>query len=227
MYIPATDNGTASVVGGVVVVPVFVGQPIQRTSIVAQAAGDTRLSAVLTNYPAGGSLFPLPLDFSNVVAPDIETFMPGDLVNITVGDVTKSGGIGTNIGIHFFDMLLWVFGNVRSNVVHAHNQHFAAGVLELERARVRWFLSISFEHIPENVRSTGKRTFRSITMEGEEVEFSEGFTDLHTISYENIIAGSGYGLDDAAPAIQVAHDIRHAEVLGKVGDFHPLLQNAQ
>ena len=84
MYIPATDEGTASIAGGVVVVPIFVGQPIQRTSIVAQAAGDTRLSAVLTNYPAGGSLFPLPLDFSNVVAPDIETFMPGDLVNITL-----------------------------------------------------------------------------------------------------------------------------------------------
>lgn len=84
MYIPATDEGTVSVMGGVVVVPVFVGQPIQRTSIVAQAAGDTRLSAVLANYPAGGSLFPLPLDFSNVVAPDIETFMPGDLVNITL-----------------------------------------------------------------------------------------------------------------------------------------------
>jgi len=84
MYIPATDEGTASIMGGVVVVPVFVGQPIPRTSIVAQAADDTRLSAVLTNYPAGGSLFPLPLDFSNVVAPDIETFMPGDLVNITL-----------------------------------------------------------------------------------------------------------------------------------------------
>src|SRR5574341_1032631 len=84
MYIPATDEGTASITGGVVVVPIFVGQPIQRTSIVAQAAGDTRLSAVLTNYPAGGSLFPLPLDFSNVVAPDIESFMPGDLVNITL-----------------------------------------------------------------------------------------------------------------------------------------------
>src|SRR3972149_5830945 len=84
MYIPATDEGTASITGGVVVFPIFVGQPIQRTSIVAQAAGDTRLSAVLTNYPAGGSLFPLPLDFSNVVAPDIETFMPGDLVNLTV-----------------------------------------------------------------------------------------------------------------------------------------------
>ena len=84
IYIPATDEGTASIIGGVVVVPVFVGQPIQRTSIVAQAAGDTRLSALLTNYPAGGSLFPLPLDFSNVVAPDIETFMPGDLVNITL-----------------------------------------------------------------------------------------------------------------------------------------------
>jgi len=84
MYIPATDEGTASIISGVVVVPIFVGQPIQRTSIVAQAAGDTRLSTVLTNYPAGGSLFPLPLDFSNVVAPDIETFMPGDLVNLTV-----------------------------------------------------------------------------------------------------------------------------------------------
>jgi len=84
MYIPATDEGTASITGGVVVVPIFVGQPIQRTSIVAQAAGDTRLSAVLTSYPAGGSLFPLPLDFSNVVAPDIETFLPGDLVNITL-----------------------------------------------------------------------------------------------------------------------------------------------
>lgn len=83
-YIPATEEGIASISGGVVVVPVFVGQPIQRTSIVAQAAGDTRLSAVLVNYPAGGSLFPLPLDFSNVVAPDIETFLPGDLVNITV-----------------------------------------------------------------------------------------------------------------------------------------------
>lgn len=84
LYIPATDEGIASISGGVVVVPVFVGQPIQRTSIVAQVAGDTRLSAVLVNYPAGGSLFPLPLDFSNVVAPDIETFMPGDLVNITL-----------------------------------------------------------------------------------------------------------------------------------------------
>lgn len=84
MYIPATDEGIASISAGVVVVPVFVGQPIQRTSIVAQVAGDTRLSAVLVNYPAGGSLFPLPLDFSNVVAPDIETFLPGDLVNITV-----------------------------------------------------------------------------------------------------------------------------------------------
>lgn len=84
MYIPATDEGIASLSGGVVVVPIFVGQPIQRTSVVAQAAGDTRLSAALVNYPAGGSLFPLPLDFSNVVAPDIETFLPGDLVNITL-----------------------------------------------------------------------------------------------------------------------------------------------
>ena len=98
----------------------------------------------------------------------------------------------------------------------------AAGYLELEHARVRWFLSINYDHIPEAVRASGKRTYRSITMEGEEIEFSEGFTDLHTLSYKEIIARKGYGLKDAGPAIQLAHDIRNAATVGLKGDYHPL-----
>jgi UDP-N-acetyl-2-amino-2-deoxyglucuronate dehydrogenase len=140
------------------------------------------------------------------------------------GDNSKSGGVSTNIGIHFFDMLMWVFGKVKKNVVNAFDKDYAAGYLELEHARVRWFLSINYDHIPAVVREAGKRTYRSITMEGKEIEFSEGFTDLHTVSYQKIIADEGYGLRDAGPAIQVAHDIRHANVLGKSGEFHPFLK---
>lgn len=139
------------------------------------------------------------------------------------GEITKSGGVATNIGIHFFDMLLWVFGDVKSNVVHAAHEDYAAGYLELEHARVRWFLSINYDHIPEAIKKIGKRTYRSILMEGKEIEFSEGFTDLHTVSYQKIIQGTGYGLRDAAPAIQVAHDIRHAEVRAHSENGHPFL----
>lgn len=139
------------------------------------------------------------------------------------GDQSKSGGVSTNIGIHFFDMLLWVFGDVKENKVNALEDDYAAGFLELEHARVRWFLSINYSHIPTKVKESGKRTYRSITMEGKEIEFSDGFTDLHTTSYKEIIAGRGYGLRDAAPSIQVAHDIRHSTVLGKTGEFHPFL----
>jgi UDP-N-acetyl-2-amino-2-deoxyglucuronate dehydrogenase len=142
------------------------------------------------------------------------------------GDNAKSGGVATNIGIHFFDMLIWVFGNVKNNVVHALNSDFAAGYLELEHARVRWFLSINYDHIPADVRAKGKRTYRSITMEGEEIEFSEGFTDLHTISYREILEGRGYGLTDAAAAIQVAHNIRNASPIGLIKDYHPLAKLA-
>lgn len=138
------------------------------------------------------------------------------------GDTSKSGGIATNIGIHFFDMLVWVFGKLRKNTVQVLNADCAAGYLELEHARVRWFLSINYDHIPEAVRASGKRTYRSITMEGEEIEFSEGFTDLHTLSYKEIIARKGYGLKDAGPAIQLAHDIRNAATVGLKGDYHPL-----
>jgi UDP-N-acetyl-2-amino-2-deoxyglucuronate dehydrogenase len=140
------------------------------------------------------------------------------------GDLAKSGGIATNIGIHFFDMLIWVFGKVTKVDVVARTNTFASGYIELERARVRWFLSIDYNHIPGAVKALGKRTYRSITMEGQEIEFSEGFTDLHTISYGEIIKGRGYGLKDAAAAIQVAHDIRNAPITESKNEYHPILK---
>jgi len=136
------------------------------------------------------------------------------------GDLQKSGGIATNIGIHFFDMLGWIFGPLVNQVVHVHTHDRAAGYLEFEKARVRWFLSINAATLP--AEAAGKRTFRAITVNGESLEFSEGFTDLHTLSYQAILAGHGFGLDDAMPAIQLAHDIRNTAPVGLVGDFHPL-----
>ena len=139
------------------------------------------------------------------------------------GELTRSGGIATNIGIHFFDMLIWVFGRVKNNEVHILNDNCAGGYLELEQARIRWFLSINYDHIPKKIRESGKRTYRSLSMEGEEIEFSDGFTDLHTVSYNSIIEGVGYGLKDAGPSIQLAHGIRHAAVTGNSSRNHPLL----
>ncbi|MBN8679648.1 MAG: Gfo/Idh/MocA family oxidoreductase [Chitinophagales bacterium] len=136
------------------------------------------------------------------------------------GDVQKSGGIATNIGIHFFDMLSWIFGPVVQNLVHVHTHDRAAGYLEFEKARVRWFLSINAQTLPE--AAAGKRTYRAITIDGESLEFSEGFSDLHTLSYQDILAGNSFGLEDALPAIQLAHDIRTATPLGLQGDYHPL-----
>ncbi|MBK7872917.1 MAG: Gfo/Idh/MocA family oxidoreductase [Saprospiraceae bacterium] len=139
------------------------------------------------------------------------------------GNKEKSGGIATNIGIHFFDMLQWVFGDVKENVVHLHTHDRAAGYIEMEKARVRWFLSINYDTIPEAIKITGARTFRSITVDGEEVEFSEGFTDLHTLSYRSALEGNGYGLFDSAAAIQMAYDIRNAQPVGIDEDSHPLV----
>lgn len=138
------------------------------------------------------------------------------------GEITKSGGIATNIGIHFFDMLIWIFGAVKEAVVHVHTHDRAAGFLQLERARVRWFLSINENTLPEAVRNAGKRTHRSITVEGEEIEFSEGFTDLHTKSYEAILSGNGFTLPQALPSIELAHAIRKQTPVGLKGDYHPL-----
>lgn len=138
------------------------------------------------------------------------------------GEKDKSGGIATNIGIHFFDMLTWIFGKVEKNVVHVHTHDRAAGYFELERARVRWFLSINYDTIPDAIKATGARTYRSITLDGREIEFSNGFNDLHTSSYEAILEGWGYGLSDARSAIEMVYDIRNAQPAGLEGAYHPL-----
>ena len=140
------------------------------------------------------------------------------------GDIQKSGGIATNIGIHFFDMLGWIFGEEKNNVVNLSELNKAGGYLELKNARVRWFLSLDYNDIPAEVRETGQRTFRSITIEGEEVEFSEGFTDLHTATYREIIAGRGFGLDEARQSVITAYTIRNAKPIGLQGNYHPVLK---
>lgn len=141
------------------------------------------------------------------------------------GDIQKSGGVATNIGIHFFDMLSWIFGSTKKNIVHLSEPHKAAGFLELENARVRWFLSLDYDDIPEKIKTTGKRTFRSITVNGEEIEFSEGFTDLHTLTYKEILAGRGFGLNEARQSVETAYLIRNASPLGLKGDYHPILNS--
>ncbi len=137
------------------------------------------------------------------------------------GDVHKSGGVATNIGVHFYDMLQWVFGKVKTNVVHVSSHDRVAGYLEFEKARVRYFLSINENTLPAEIRAAGKRTYRLIELDGEEVEFSDGFTELHTDSYKKILAGEGYGLEDVKPCIEIVHDIRHAVPIGLKGDYHP------
>jgi UDP-N-acetyl-2-amino-2-deoxyglucuronate dehydrogenase len=129
------------------------------------------------------------------------------------GDVSKAGGIATNIGIHFFDMLIWIFGSVKNVVVNQLKPDHASGYLELEQARVNWFLSINYDHLPQEIKSNNKRTFRSLSLEGKEIEFSEGFTDLHTRSYEEILQGKAFGLQDARPSIELAYDIRNRSPL--------------
>jgi len=140
------------------------------------------------------------------------------------GNTDKSGGIASNIGIHFFDMLIWIFGAVKENIVHMLQPGKAAGMLHLERARVRWYLSINYEDIPEAAKKENKRTFRAITVDGEELEFSEGFGNLHTRSYEEILKGNGFGLDCALPSIQLTHDIREASITAPRGDYHPMIK---
>ena len=141
------------------------------------------------------------------------------------GDDKKSGGIATNIGVHFFDMLHFIFGDLQQNDVHISSPTKAAGYLEYERARVRWLLSIDVEDVPEGGRAQGKRTYRSITCDGEQIEFSGGFTDLHTRSYEEILIGKGFGLDENRVAIETVADIRNSTPKGLHGDYHPFLKS--
>jgi UDP-N-acetyl-2-amino-2-deoxyglucuronate dehydrogenase len=140
------------------------------------------------------------------------------------GDVTKSGGLATNIGIHFFDMLQYIFGKKKMLVVHHRDNHVVSGYLELEKARVRWFLSVDSEYLPDDIKAKGQTTYRSIQIAGDELEFTGGFTDLHTESYKNILAGNGFGLDQAKPSIEMVHFIRNAEIVTTMKDCeHPFM----
>lgn len=141
------------------------------------------------------------------------------------GDVNKSGGVATNVGVHFYDMLHFIFGDLQKNIVHYSSATTSAGYLEYENARVRWLLSVDENNLPLSAKETGQRTYRSITIDGDEIEFSGGFTDLHTASYQAILDGNGFGLDENVVAIETVADIRNQTPIGKKGDYHPFLNN--
>lgn len=140
------------------------------------------------------------------------------------GDIAKSGGIATNIGVHFYDMLAWIFGDAQENIVHFASGDTVSGLLEFRKARVRYFLSINAENLPDEIRAAGKTTYRSFSNNGEIIEFSEGFTGLHTESYRHILSGKGFQLSEAKRAIEIVFNIRHAKPVGLTGDYHPLVR---
>lgn len=140
------------------------------------------------------------------------------------GNEEKSGGIATNIGVHFFDMLSYVFGPAQRNVVHLRSDERAAGYLECGRAKIRWFLSVDRRDLPENVRDT-KTTYRSMLIDGEELEFSDGFTDLHTKSYEEILAGRGFPIEEVRSSISIVSEFRVRKVEPNAGERHPFVQD--
>ncbi len=137
------------------------------------------------------------------------------------GDQSKSGGIASNIGVHFYDMLSWIFGEAKENIVHLKTPFANAGYLKLKNANVRWFLSVKYDYLPDEVKEKGQRTYRSITVDNQEIEFSGGFTDLHTRSYEEILKGNGFGLEDARNSIEIVSTIRNLEPIGLRGEYHP------
>lgn len=138
------------------------------------------------------------------------------------GDIRKSGGVATNIGVHFYDMLTWIFGEVKDNIVHVMSHDRVSGYLELEKARVRYFLSINSDHLPANAVQGEKKTYRTIMIDGEEFEFSEGFTELHTKSYQHILDGNGFRISEAKKCIEIVSNIRNSTPIGLQGDYHPL-----
>lgn len=140
------------------------------------------------------------------------------------GDESKSGGIATNIGVHFFDMLSWIFGGLVENSVHIKQADVNAGFMRLAHANVRWFLSVNDAYLPDEAKFEGKRTFRSITVDGQAFEFSEGFTELHTLSYKDILSGGGFGLQEAKNSIEIVSSIRNLSALGLHGEYHPFCQ---
>lgn len=138
------------------------------------------------------------------------------------GDIAKSGGVATNIGIHFFDMLLWIFGSLQKQVVHIADEKRMAGYFELEKARVRWFLSLDRSDLPPEALHSSKTTHRSLTLNSEKFEFSDGFAELHTEVYRQVLAGKGFSIDNVRPSIELAHEIRSAVPVGLKGEYHPL-----
>ncbi len=140
------------------------------------------------------------------------------------GDIQKSGGVATNIGVHFFDMLGWIFGKCKTNRVHLLESNRAAGYLELERARIRWFLSLDTRDIPGEAAIADVKTFRSVKLDGEEFEFSGGFNDLHTTTYREILDGNGFGLEEARQSVEMVYKIRNAKVSPLKDDYHPLIK---
>ena len=139
------------------------------------------------------------------------------------GHEDKSGGVATNIGIHFFDLLMWLFGSVTDIKLHHADTNRMSGFIELERARVRWYLSTDRSDLPDAVKANGKTTYRSIKVDSTEIEFSEGFTDLHTRVYEEILKGNGFGIKDARPSINLTHAIRTSPISPKNEFAHPFL----
>ena len=140
------------------------------------------------------------------------------------GDISKSGGVVTNIGIHFFDMLSWIFGDVESNSLHLLEDDKASGLLQLKNANVRWYLSVDKGDLPELAVINNQPTYRSITVDGKEIEFSDGFTDLHTESYKSILNNTGFGIGDTRNSIEIAHLIRNQKITSNPGDKHPFLK---
>ncbi len=141
------------------------------------------------------------------------------------GSVEKSGGVATNIGVHFFDMLIWIFGSVKHSEIHLNESQKMAGFIELENANVRWFLSVDKSDLPAKAIKEGKPTYRSILLDGQEIEFSGGFTDLHTVVYKEILAGEGYGLNETRPSIELVHNIRHSKIVKQRNNtFHPFVK---
>ena len=143
------------------------------------------------------------------------------------GNEEKSGGIASNIGVHFYDMLSWIFGEVKENIVHIKTPDANSGTLILKNANVNWFLSVNYDYLPKEIIAQGQTTFRSITVEGEEIEFSGGFKDLHTISYEEILKGNGFGLDDAYGSIDIVSQIRNMTPIGLKGNYHPFCKKVK
>lgn len=143
------------------------------------------------------------------------------------GDVSRSGGVATNIGVHLFDLMIWLFGSVQKSFVYLSEHNRLSGFMELNNANIRWFLSTDKNDLPAGCIAAGQSTFRSITMDDSEIEFTDGFTELHTKVYEEILAGRGFSIDDVRPSIEAVYQIRNAGLSDQTELLHPLLKEKQ